>query len=194
VHGRADIREVSTGEAKAFRKHAHSRLPRALLAGPVEVLATYYLETLSSDGTNRTKALHDALQEFLFYNDCQVAEVHEVYLFADKHHPPGVVFEVVPATDPKHAERARRLAASKVQQRANEAAQPRLFAEPTEGGPSKGTDSSPVKPSDARAGAVLGAPGPRAVFPEPLQQRLNRIARPAVVSHRPPDDEPPEAA
>jgi len=181
VHGRADIREVATGEAKAFRRHAHSRLPKKLLDGPVEVLATYYLEGLSSDGPNRTKALHDALQEFLFYNDCQVAEIHEVYLFADKHHPPGVVFQVEPADPVTHAERARRLAKSRVQERANAAAQPSLPL------PTNETPKKEVRPVAFRRPAHI--PG------ESQLERITRLAKSAVINNRSePDDEPPEAA
>lgn len=60
-----------------------------------------------------------------------------------------------------------------LQQRANEAAQPELFT--------NATAKQEVRP--------------RAVLPEPLQQRINRLARPAVISpRREPDDEGPKGA
>lgn len=174
------VRLVATGEAKDFRKHAHKHLPTQPIAGPVELYVTVYVPTLASDGLNRIKALEDAINERLWFDDKQIAEWHITRVITDDETKHGVVFEVRAANPADHAELARRLARSTIQERANAAAQPALF------------------PADKAVRPITNLPKnnrPASSLPEPLQQRLNRLARTAVISHRSePDDEPPEAA
>lgn len=182
------VRLVATGEAKVFRKQAHRCLPIEPVAGPVELYVTVYLPSLASDGLNRIKALEDAINGRLWFDDRQIAEWHIKRVITDDETKHGVVFEVLPADPAEHPELARRLARSTIQEQANELAQSKMFP-PTDGGGRP--EVQPVKPSDAR-GAVPNAERPRAVLPEPLQQVFNRLAKPALISHRGPDDEPPE--
>src|SRR5262245_15949550 len=186
------VRLVSTAEAKEFREAAHRRLPVAPVSGAVEIYCTFYVDTLATDVDNRIKSLLDALKGRLLYDDKQVAELHVVKIITPDDSKHGVVVEVRPANPTEHVELSRRLAASSSQQQANAAAQPELFSAPTERGPSMAPQRA-AKHSDTRGGGGDGPPRPRAVLPEPLQQRINRLARPAVVSHRP-DDEPKGAA
>jgi Holliday junction resolvase RusA-like endonuclease len=164
------VRLVATGEAKDFRRYAHRHLPANPIAGPVELYVTVYLPTIASDGLNRIKALEDAINERLWFDDKQIAEWHVTRVITDDESKHGVVFEVRPANPAEHPELTRRLAASSIQERANEAAQPALFE------PAK----QEVRPR-----------GPQ--MPEPLQQKLRALAKPAVI-HPPPDDDPEGAA
>jgi hypothetical protein len=204
------VRLVATTEAKEFRRDAHRCLPKAPVSGPVELYVTVYVPTLQSDGLNRIKALEDAINERLWFDDKQIAEWHitrviSACVSAPEYGPPdadgnvvlikegvyspplGVVVEVRPANPLEHPELSRRLAASSIQARANEAAQPNLFETSTERDgstpPAAGPGNAPM-----RGGGGVGSPRPRAVLPEPLQQRLNRIATPAVISNRKPED------
>lgn len=192
------VRFVSTSEAKDFREEAHRRLPVAPMSGVVEVYATFTVDRLSTDIDNRCKSLLDAIKGRLIFDDAQVAELHLVKVVSDDESKHGVVVTVQPANAADHPEMAKRLARSSIQARANAERQDGLFNEkPTDGGSFDGRASGHGKPSDARGGGDAGSPRPRAVptLPEELQQKLQRLVRPAVVSHRPkPDDEPPEAA
>lgn len=174
------VRLVSTAEAKEFREAAHRCLPVAPVSGAVEVYCTFYVDTLATDVDNRIKSLLDALKGRLLYDDKQVAELHVVKVVTPDESKHGVVVEVRPAAPGEHLELVRRLATSTVQQLANADAQPALF------------------PADKPVRPITNPPKnnrPASSLPEPLQQRLNRLARPAMISHRSePDDEPPEAA
>lgn len=44
----------------------------APMAGPLEVDAQVFVNTISSDGPNRDKPLHDALTGIVWHDDCQV--------------------------------------------------------------------------------------------------------------------------
>jgi hypothetical protein len=122
--GELTARLVSTREAKEFRQSAHARLPVAPIPGPVEIYATFTVPTISSDCSNRMKALEDALNGKLFYDDKQIGEGHTAKVIGEV---PGCVVEVVPGSPVEHAELARRLAKSSIQERANQRAQPSLF-------------------------------------------------------------------
>lgn len=193
-------RLVSTKEASRFRRYAEGVFPKEPISGPVELFITFYVPTIASDCSNRIKALEDAMRGLLFFDDVQVAELHVCKVPTETDGPTGVVVEVKPADPVKHAELARRLAKSSTQRQANERAQSSLFA-PTDGGAFIGgqhataAGSDRVKPSDARGDGQqdLSPSRPRAALPEPLAAKLHRLARPAVVTNRPPD-EPPEAA
>jgi hypothetical protein len=180
------VRLVATGEAKDFRKHAHKHLPVEPIAGPVELYVTVYLPTIASDGLNRIKALEDAINERLWFDDRQIAEWHVTKVITDDETKHGVVFEVRPANPQEHTELSRRLAQSSIQQRANEAAQPALFA-PTGGGAARNN------PQTRPAVSVPAAPAGRAVLPESQLERIRRLAKPAVITNRP-DDEGPKGA
>ena len=148
------VRLVATGEAKDFRRLAHRCLPVKPMGGPVELYVTVYLPTLASDGLNRIKALEDAINERLWFDDKQIAEWHIKRVITDDESKHGVVFEVVPANPAEHPELAKRLAKSSIQERENAANQPALFT------------------------------APRQVVPqETLEQRLNRLARPNFIKN-----------
>lgn len=172
------VRLVSTREAKDFRAHAHRRLPVAPVSGPVEVFATFFVDRISTDIDNRCKSLLDAMKGRLIVDDAQVAELHLVKVVTSDPAKVGVVVEVRPADPLEHPELSRRLASSSIAEQDAERRQGKLFAA-----------DKPVRP-------ITGAPRnnrPVNTLPEPLQSRLNRLAKPAVVSNRP-DDEPPEVA
>jgi len=158
------VRLIATGEARDFRRLAHRHLPVAPVGGPVELYVTVYLPTLASDGLNRIKALEDAINERLWFDDKQIAEWHIKRVLTDDESKHGVVFEVRPADPLEHPELARRLAKSSIQQRENEKNQAPLFAAPPQ--------------------QVV----PRNVPGESVPARLNRLARPAT--YRPEPDEP----
>jgi hypothetical protein len=178
------VRLVATGEAKDFRKHAHKTLPVAPIAGPVELYVTVFLPTIASDGLNRLKALEDAINERLWFDDKQIAEWHVTRVITDDETKHGVVFEVRAANPVEHPELTRRLAQSSIQQRANDAAQPALDLGATHAAV---TQKTPVHPE-------ISTERPRAVPGESQLQRVVRLARPNVVSNRKPDDEGPKGA
>jgi hypothetical protein len=161
------VRLVATGEAKDFRRLAHRCLPVKPMGGPVELYVTVFLCRLSSDGLNRIKALEDAINERLWFDDKQIGEWHIKRVLVDDESQEGVVFQVQaldPAADPDHRELAKRLARSTIGEREAAAQQPALFAEP-----------------------------PRQVVPrnppqESVQQRLQRLATPNHVNHRSDDE------
>lgn len=119
-------RQVATGEAKDYRRAAHARLPIRPIPGPVELYVTVSVPSISSDLSNRTKALEDALTGRLYFDDKQTVELHETKVIGE----PGCIVEVVQADPREHEEIARRLSKSSIQEKANERAQRRLF-EPT---------------------------------------------------------------
>jgi len=125
--GQLIVRLVATPEARDFRVEAHAKLPRAPVAGPVELYATVTVATIASDANNREKALSDALNGRLWWDDKQIAETHIVKRIAAEPAQVGCVVEVRPADVGEHAELSRRLSKSKVQELANDAAQGRLF-------------------------------------------------------------------
>jgi len=182
------VRLVSTAEAKEFREAAHRCLPVAPVGGAVEVYCTFYVDTLATDVDNRIKSLLDALKGRLFYDDKQVAELHVVKVITPDETKHGVVVQVKPASPTEHPELARRLAASSIQQQANESAQPKLPLEQTLGRPLA---------EALHKGGITGQvvrPQPALIPGESHLQRVVRLARPAVISHRPPDDEGPKGA
>jgi Holliday junction resolvase RusA-like endonuclease len=121
------VRLVSTSEAREFREEARPKIPRLLLAGPLELYATFCVPTLSSDGGNRLKALEDACNTLLWWDDRQIAEWHLVKKVVADPAEVGCIVEVREADPVEHAELARRLAKSSIQERANRRAQPSLF-------------------------------------------------------------------
>lgn len=162
----APVRLVKTQSAKDFREAVHEILAENPIDGPVEIFVTVYVDTIASDGRNREKALDDALSGRLYYDDKQIAEWHGCKIVGPA---TGIVVDVVPADPVKHAELARRLAASKVGEQAAERAQAKLeFAE-----------KPPTWVTDPRV-------------PESLRDRLMRLAKSA--SYPPPPPSPPEAA
>lgn len=175
------VRFVSTREARDFREAAHRRLPVVPVAGPVEVFATFYVARMSTDIDNRCKSLLDALKGRLIMDDAQVAELHLVKVVTDDEAKHGVVVEVRAADPTEHYELARRLAQSSIQTKANELAQSKLFAPE----PDKAVRPITNAPKNNR---------PVNPLPETLQSRLNRIAKPALITNRPDDDEPEGAA
>jgi hypothetical protein len=187
------VRLVSTAEAKEFRAAAHRCLPVAPQPGPVEVFATFYVGTISVDCDNRIKSLLDAMKGRLFFDDVQVAELHVVKVVTPDEAKHGVVVEVRQSAPGDHVELRRRLAASTIQEQANAAAQPKLFETPTERGGSTPPDDTPGN-APMRGGGGVGLPHPRAVPGESQLQRIVRLARPNVVTNRPPDDEGPKGA
>jgi Holliday junction resolvase RusA-like endonuclease len=128
--GKPIVRLVSTAEAREFRELARPKIPRLLLAGPLELYVTFFVPTLASDGGNRLKALEDACNGLAWWDDKQIAEWHLTKVVVSDPAQVGCIVEVVPADPVEHAELARRLAKSSIQERANERAQKRLF-EPT---------------------------------------------------------------
>lgn len=168
------VRLVSTAEAKAFREHAHRRLPQAPVAGPIEVYCTFYVDRVNMDVDNRLKSLLDAMKGRLFHDDVQVAELHVTKVVTTDESKVGVVVEVRPADPQEHPELSRRLGRSSIADKEAEARQWALGLTSKET-PKTGSVAAPVRPS-----AVPG---------ETVQQRLNRLAKPATYS---PDD--PEAA
>lgn len=123
------VRLVSTREADDFRDAAHAKLPVSPIAGPVELYLTVYVPSISSDGPNRQKALEDAINGRLWWDDKQVAEWHGKKVVTTDEHQVGVVIEVRPADPLEHRELALRLSKSSVQERANEDAQAELGLE-----------------------------------------------------------------
>lgn len=147
------VRLVATAEAKDFRRTAHRHLPVKPVGGPVELYVTVYVCRLSSDGLNRIKALEDAINERLWFDDKQIGEWHIKKILVDDESQEGVVFHVQPVdpTDADHHELARRLARSTIGEKTAAAKQPQLFSPPR-----------PVVPG------------------EPTQQRLARLATAAT--------------
>lgn len=127
--GQLVLRLAPTTQAREFRSAAHAKLPRMPIAGPVELYLTVTVPSIASDGPNREKSLSDALNEFLFYDDKQIAEWHGVKRIATSPDQVGVVVEVKPADPAEHRELAWRLSKSKVQELANADAQTGLELE-----------------------------------------------------------------
>lgn len=134
------FRLAPTKAAEEFREAAHAKLPIAPIAGPVELYITVTVPSIASDGPNRQKAVEDALNTRLWFDDKQVAEWHGVKRIATSPDQVGVVIEVKPADPLEHRELATRLAKSKVQELANQRAQDELEFQaveaptPTDGG------------------------------------------------------------
>lgn len=166
------VRLISTPAARDFREQAHRCLPVAPAAGPLEFYATFYVATIASDCGNRLKALEDAINGRLWFDDKQVAEIHLRKVVTGDPALVGVAVEVRPADPREHVVLAERLAKSSIADRVAEAAQSRLeFEQPELASP----------PKDTMAG-----------LPESIATRLKRLAKPA--SYHPEEPEPPEAA
>ena len=176
----AGVRLVSTRAAREFREYAHTHLPVAPVAGPLELFVTFYVPTIASDVSNRLKALEDALTGRLFYDDKQVAEIHVRKVPTDEEEDVGVVFEVRPADPAEHSELAYRLAKSSIGQAVAKKNQGALFGNvttpvrPTSGG------HTSKQPDDTRAAAPPTVADPREV-PESIKARIRRLATPAVL-------------
>ncbi len=184
--GRPIIRLVSTREADQFRKKAHALIPVApvLMSGPLEVYVTFYVPTLASDASNRQKALEDALNGRIWYDDKQIAEIHSVKVVTGDPEFVGVHLRVEKANPADHPELSARLARSTIQTKENELAQAKLEL-PAPVRP------RPVAPGPPASWSELNAalPGQKPL-PENLKDKLARLASPA--SYPPP--EPPKAA
>ena len=175
------VRLVSTKVASDFRKYAHAHLPVSPIGGPVELYVTVFVPTIASDGLNRIKALEDALNGTLWFDDKQVVEWHIKKVPVDEEEDVGVVFEVRPANPQEHSEAAYRLAKSSIGQQVAKRNQGALF----------GNVTTPVRPTagvrsqqlaDARGGgtSLLQPPTSREV-PESIKARIRRLATPAVL-------------
>lgn len=170
--GKPMVRLVSTSAARDFREAVHAKLPTAPVGGLLELYVTMYVPTISSDVSNRLKALEDACNGRLWWDDKQIAEIHCRKVVTCDPHEVGVVLEVKPADPLEHPEFAKRLAVSSIAEKAAEQDQVEFELEPAE--------APPATPPHAPV---------RLPMPEPLQAKLRRLAEPA--SYPP---EPPEAA
>lgn len=115
-NGRPIARLVKTKEAEEYRDLVHAQLRTATLqafdgALPLELHVTHYLPSLSSDASNRIKALEDALQGFVFANDRQFAEIRTYKRFVGEHGvtEPISIIAITPADEAVYPELARRL-------------------------------------------------------------------------------------
>lgn len=153
--GRWTARLVSTGEAKAFRRAVHRLLPEAPVGGPLEVYLTVYVPTIASDGGNRLKALEDACNGRLWFDDKQIAEWHIRKVVSVDPEQVGVVLRVEPADPLEHPELSKRLARSSIADKVNERAQVKLDLDPPAAKPGK-------------------------TFNAALREKLRAMAKPAV--------------
>lgn len=159
--GKPIIRLVSTGEADRYRKALHKLLPVAPMGGPLEVYLTVYVPTLASDGGNRLKALEDACNGRVWFDDKQIAEWHIVKVVTGDPNFTGVNLRVEKADPLQHPELSARLAKSTIADKENELAQSKL--------------NLPAR--------VI--PRPVALPDETLRERFARMARPASYPPKP---------
>lgn len=162
--GKPVIRLVSTREAEIYRKKAHRILPVAPVGGLLELFVTVYVPTLASDGLNRLKALEDACNERVWFDDRQIVEWHIVRVITGDENFVGIHLRVEQADPLQHPVAAARLAKSTIATKEKELNQSKLNL------------PEPVRP--------------RNPVGESLAERFRRTAKPA--EYRQP--EPPEVA